>query len=278
MTAKVNLANLRAKLAQLKGSAFKSMDEKYLTIPVYDASKIDRSTIRILPGPVDNPDKFYVETILHRINNKNIHSPRILKKPCPLQAYIKTLWDSKNDANIAIAREIKGKKRYYFNAIIRERVVQNPDTGQEEVRKNDGPLIFSCGVKLFEKLIKTMLDEDYEDFLDLKQGYDYRVIREDQGQYPNYDDSKPAKKPSPAGTDEEIARWMSNLHDLDALINIPSNEEIIQEIETFKASLNSDNAKVAAVANAVVSSSDETDNDEDGEDFIAKLRAINAKK
>ena len=242
MTA-LNVAALRAKLQELKGKGGNSeFSLKYYSAPEYDEANPLRSTIRILPGKLNietnEQEPFFVETLLYRINNKNLHSPKIVGKPDPIWDYIRFLWKTNDDANIKIAREIKPKKRYYMNVVARERTVLNQEAQREETRKNDGPLIFSCGVKIFERILKAMVDEEeYGDITDLKEGYDFRVIKETRGEFPNYDDSKPCKKASPAGTNEEIVRWMSNLHDLKALITIPTYEELEHELKVYRGEI-----------------------------------------
>jgi hypothetical protein len=279
MTTKVNIANLRAKLAQLAGQN-RSLDDKYLLIPDYDASNLSRSTIRILPGPADNPDAFFSETILHRINGKNVQSPRIMGKPCPIQEYIRYLWNTGEEENIKIAREIKGTKRFYFNVISRERIVANKETGKEEAHKNDGPLIFSCGIKLFQKVLSYIVDPDYENMLDLKDGFDFKVRKEQVGGYPNYDQSCPSRKSSSAGSDEEIEKWMLNLHDLKELIKIPSYNELVQELNMFRGiqgnnagNSNSSDGKEPLVP-VLAGKSESFEEEENDEEFLKTLESI----
>ena len=237
----VDIAALRSKLQELKGKGGnQEFLQKYWRALEFDATNSIRSTIRILPGqvgPGDEQEPFFVETLLHRINGKNIHSPRLLNKPCPIQDYIKKLWAQAEQypENVAVAREIKARKRFYMNIIARERIIISQETGKEELRKNDGPLIFSCGVKLFEKILKTMIDEEeYGDITSLTQGFDLKVIMEIRDGYPNYDDSRPVRESSPAGTDEQMNNWMLNIHNLKELINIPTYEELENELAIYR--------------------------------------------
>jgi hypothetical protein len=121
-----------------------------------------------------------------------------------------------------------------MNVIARERVVPNKETGENVVKKNDGPLIYSCGIKVFEKVLKFMVDEEYGNLSDLKSGYDFQIRKEKQGDWPNYDDSKSMKNPSEAGTKEEIERWMSELHDLSTLIRHESYEELKLQLDIYR--------------------------------------------
>jgi len=237
----LNVADLRAKLNELKGgNANRNFDflEKFYNPPEWNDTLPLRSTIRVLPGAAD-PDTgeheiFFAETLLHKVNSKNYHCPRKIGQPCPICEYNRALWATEKEENIAIARELKAKKRFYMNVIARERVVPNKETGENEVRRNDGPLIYSCGVKVFEKILKAMVDDEYGDITDLRNGYDFKVIKERQGEWPNYDDSKAVKNSSVAGTEDEIAEWMSGLHDLSTLIRHEAYDDLKRQLDIYR--------------------------------------------
>lgn len=290
---KLNLANLRTKLKELKeGNKGISLDvqKKFALIPEYDMEHPDRSVIRILPAG-DTNENFFSETSLHRIGMQNIHCPKFKGDPCPVCQYISELWNTKDQENIDRARQIKARKRYYFNVIVRERVITDEKTGKDVVEKDAGPLIFSCGVKLFEKFLKTILDdEEYGDITDLRNGWDFRIIKEIKDGYPNYDDSKPKRDPSPAGTKEQMAQWMGELHNLSELIKYKTTDELIKELQTYRSSFeNTDDSFNNAVFGNTdsnennstpqnVENNEEEKNNEDGEgitdDFMEELRRM----
>ena len=240
----LNITELRAKLNELKGGgANRNFDflEKFYNPPDWNDTLPSRSTIRVLPGPTNESGEneiWFSETALHKINGKNYHCPKKINKPCPICEYYGALWSTEKPENIEIAREIKPKKRFYMNVIARERVVPNKETGENDVRKNDGPLIYSCGVKVFEKILKFMVDEEYGDITELLNGYDFQVRKERQGEWPNYDDSKSMKNSSVAGNEEEIVEWMNNLHDLGALIRYESYDSLRQQLDIYRGIIN----------------------------------------
>lgn len=236
----LNIAELRAKLNELKGgNVSKNYDfmKKFYNPPDWNETLHARSTIRILPGAMNaagGNDIFFAETLLHRINNKNYHCPKKIGQTCPICEYNRALWATDNEENIKIARDLKAKKRFYMNVIAREREVQDEQTGKTQIVKNNGPLVYSCGVKVFEKILKFIVDEDYGDITNLMNGYDFQIRKEKQGEWPNYDDSKARKDPSPAGTKEEILQWMDNLHDLNTLIKYESYEDLKQQLDIYR--------------------------------------------
>lgn len=273
----VDLTALKAKLEELKtGRKFSGEGlDKFLRIE--DGTTV----VRILPGKDDEP--FYAETALHRLNGKNLHC--IGRQQCPICRYVSKLYDSKMDENVDLARQIKAKKRFYFNVIARE--YKDPVTG--EVEENIGPKIFSCGIKLFEKILGTFVDADYGDLTDIAEGWDYKIIRKRKDGYPNYDDSQPRPKPCPASQDtEEVKKWLDELHDLQALVVHKTQDELQEELESFlngeegpsvpepasTTTRETDSGSPSKEESIDSTSSDEDDDDGDSDEFIEELRKL----
>lgn len=225
----VDLKALQAKLEELKTG--KKVDSEFLS--KYVQLRDGENRIRLLP-PKDSDSNFYAETAIHRINGKNLHC--IGRARCPICKHVSKLYDSKLEENIEEARKIKSKKRYYFNAIVRED--KDPTTGETLI--DQGPKIFSCGIKLFEKILSTFVDPDYGDLTKLADGWDYKIVKKQIGEYPNYDDSAPRPKSTPAGTPEQCAEWLDNLHDLEALIVKKSPDELQEELDFYLSGGESD--------------------------------------
>jgi len=284
----LNVAELRQKLQELKtGKKTQNTEylKKFFNVPEFDENNVKRSTARILPGGINEEDNerlpFFTETLLHKINMKNVHCPRKIGKPCPICEYVRALWATNDPEKIAVARELKAKKRFYLNVIARERSILNLETGKEETKINDGPLIYSCGVKVMEKILRDIVDDEIGDITDLKHGYDFRIIKEvNISGYPGYDSSKSSKKSTPAGTEEEITRWMGELNDLNSLIKYSTHEELVLELSTFKGggapaeTVETQPAMTTAKESKPVVSSIAN---EDEEDFLAQLDKIRSK-
>ena len=224
MSTEKDLNLLRAKLHELQTGQRTDPDFLARFVRLSEGEQL----IRLLPA-ADGGNGFFSETALHRLNGRNLHCPRaVSNKPCPICAYVRKLWDSKLDENIAIARKIKARKRYYFNCIIREEKQQDGS-----IVKDAGPKILSVGVKLFEKFLSVFFDEDYGDPTNLEAGYDFKIIMEIKDEYPNYDKTMPRPRATPAGTPEQIKTWMENLHDLTALIQVKEASELQEELNVF---------------------------------------------
>jgi len=288
----VDIAALRAKLNELKTGKRPGNQEflkKFYNPPNYDESNKARSIVRILPGTENSEtgavDSFFIETQLHKLNGKNVHCPKKINRPCPICDYIRALWATEQDDKIAEAREIKAKKRFYMNVIARERIVQNETTGKEEIVKNDGPLIYSCGVKVFERILRDMVKDKIGDITNLQTGFDFRIEKEMQlSGYPGYDSSESEDETSVAGTKKEMEEWMNNLNDLNSLVNFKDHEELIYELnlhrgidmtegptvqETVSTATSSPVAEIAIETETTVE--EDTENEDD---FLKQLEKI----
>jgi hypothetical protein len=172
------------------------------------------NAIRILPGK-DDENLFYAETKIHRVpdgdgRTKNVHCRKIHGEPCPMCDTYYSLWKEPNKDE-DLARQIKPRSRYYMNVVDR-------DSGDVK--------ILSVGVILFKKIIAAMLDDDFGDITDLQTGYDFKIVKIMEGQWPKYDQSQPRPKSSEAGTKAEVAAWMESLHDIHALVKLEEYEDV----------------------------------------------------
>ncbi len=212
------------------------------------------SVIRVLPSQEGSEQEFYAETAIHRINDKNYHCPRVKGHDCPVCDLYYRLWKVEGpmkDEAQDLARQIKPRKRYYMNVV---------DRRDESVK------ILSMGMKLFGKILDCFFDEDYGDITNLTEGWDFKVVKDTQGQWPNYDKSAPKPKQTSAGSDKQIAEWMDELHDIHGLVKLPEYDELknlAMEMEGLVTGRPTGNVSEAA-------------RQEDGgdEDYIAHLKSL----
>ena len=212
------------------------------------------SLIRVLPSPEGTEQEFYAETAIHRINDKNYHCPRVKGHDCPVCDLYYRLWKVEGpmkDEAQDLARQIKPRKRYYMNVV---------DRRDESVK------ILSMGMKLFGKILDCFFDEDYGDITNLTEGWDFKVVKDTQGQWPNYDKSAPKPKQTAAGSEKQIAEWMDELHDIHGLVKLPEYDELknlAMEMETLVTGRPTGNVSAPA-----------TSDDEGDEDYIAHLKSL----
>ena len=212
------------------------------------------SVIRVLPSQEGSEQEFYAETAIHRINDKNYHCPRVKGHDCPVCDLYYRLWKVEGpmkDEAQDLARQIKPRKRYYMNVV---------DRRDESVK------ILSMGMKLFGKILDCFFDEDYGDITNLTEGWDFKVVKDTQGQWPNYDKSAPKPKQSSAGSDKQIAEWMDELHDIHGLVKLPQYDELknlAMEMEGLVTGRPTGNVSAA-----------ESSDDGSDEDYIAHLKSL----
>jgi hypothetical protein len=147
---------------------------------------------------------------------RNVHCRGIHKEKCTLCDLYFGLWKTGVKDDETLARQIKGRSRYYMNVIDR-------DTGKVK--------ILSVGIMLFQKILNTILDEDYGDITDLKNGHDFKIIKVMEGQFPKYDQSQARPKPSEAGSKAEVSEWMDSLHDVHGLVKLEEYEDVLNITE-----------------------------------------------
>ena len=190
----------------------------------------------------------YMPTRIHNVNSKSLHCPRSLQGgkwmgDCPICRYYSWLWkESEKKApdlaqkDQALARQIKPIERYYYNVIVRS--VHNEKTG--EVEKNVGPKILSVGKTIHQMIIRAMVgnesidEKGLGDVTDVKTGRDFKIVKtlrqSGKDVFPNYSDSK-FMDVSPAGTPDEVAKWMANLHDIKVLRTIKDGEFLKKQLK-----------------------------------------------
>lgn len=203
--------------------------------------------IRILPSK-DDEVEFYAETAIHYIedaegNKKSYQCRATQNEACPLCEAKNQLWKIHNQKGYKgrqkskwgnKAAQISGKTRYYLNVL----AVNSDDRDESEVK------ILPCGKIIFEdKIVATMLDEDFGDITDLKTGHDFKIIKRIEGIWPKYDQSGPRPKPSKAGSDAAIAKWMDSLHDIHALVKLEDYDELKTVADTVMAEMTQEEEK-----------------------------------
>ena len=202
--------------------------EQFVPMPEVKAGETGSVTVRILP-PLKGGKVFQYNRI-HNINNRKVTCPRPLVNgkwdknvPCPICDYYNSLWrqidklEAEGDIDGAEllkkeARSIKPVERYYYNALVREMVVNG------EKQTNVGPRILSVGKTVHQMIIRAIVSELPEerlgDITHIKNGYDFIIKKELRSGYPNYDRSVFAREATPMGEQELIDKVAENMHDL----------------------------------------------------------------
>ena len=223
--------------------------DQFVPMPEVKPGQTGTVSVRILP-PVRG-GKLYQYNRTHKLNNRSIHCPRPLingkwdrNVPCPICDNYSSLWSQIDKLEKAghkkeaeklkqEARAIKPVERYYYNAIVRSM----PGEGGN-VLTNVGPRFLSVGKQLHKQFIRAIVGDDADpdsklgNITDIKNGYDFIIRKEltaGDG-FPKYERSGFARQPSPAGTPEEVKKWVETLNDLTKLRNPRDLETLEKEL------------------------------------------------
>ena len=272
---KLNLDELREIYAR-EIEKKKPTDERFVVIKEEATTKV-----RILPS--NKPGRqFFIKSGVHKVGEDWIDCPKHTKGlRCPVCEEVARLYKSTNPADIELARSLKAKKKFYFVAIVR---------GEED----KGPRILNVGVKLYEKILNTILNPEVGDITDPESGFDFNITKKMKAGYWNYDESEAARRQSKLSENkEEAAKWINEQPDAEILINIQEYDVIKSKLINFIAPGNM--AHAMNVAESVVAAKESApviqppqppkapaavEKDEDITDFankIAKLREDLAK-
>jgi len=189
--------------------------------------KYGKYTVRFLPQ--QNSDGFfYKEAAQHKVGDNYFFCPKVEGDECPICKEYKHLWDVNTDASKELAREIKPRKQYLYNIIVKDEA----GTPAEDPTKVQ---IYMSGKKLFDKLMDYFFDADYGDLTDVEEGFDFIINKEQGAQgFPNYDNSRPRNKATPLHEDEQIIEEiLGNVKDLTKQLDYKPYEELEKAIQNF---------------------------------------------
>ena len=215
---KTNLAALKEAMEKSKqGGGFR----------FWKPQKYGKYTVRFLPQ--QNADGFfYKEAAQHKVGDNYFFCPKVEGDDCPVCETYRKLWDVGTDAAKELAREIKPRKQYLYNIIVKDENGQ-PSENPTKIET------YMSGKKLYDKLMDYFFDPDYGDLTDVEEGFDF-VINKEQGAqgFPNYDNSRPRPKATPLHDDEDIIEEiLENVKDLDKEIQYKSYEEMDKALKHF---------------------------------------------
>jgi hypothetical protein len=112
--------------------------------------KNGKYTVRFLP-PSESDGLFYKETKQHKIGENYYFCPKPENEPCPICELYKKLYDFGTDEAVALAKQIKPRKQYLYNIVIRD-IDGKPYEDMKKVH------VYMSGKKLFETALDYFFD------------------------------------------------------------------------------------------------------------------------
>lgn len=243
--------------------------EKFVRLPDRDGYVM----IRILPRKKGTAVP-WCATRVHTLNNpvartkRTFHCPRNLTKDdrgqdrwkgdCIICTYLADLWQRSEKSSGKEQeelrnqyRQMKAVERYYYNVIVR-----SEKDKEGNIKKNVGPKIYSCGKTVHAKIVRAIIGDEAAgekplgDITHPMNGRDFRIVKKvvkggGGEEYPNYDNSK-FEDVAPAGSVDDIKKWIDNLHDLQALRAVKTPDELKHALKVHLGMVRDDNPSSAA--------------------------------
>jgi len=205
----VNLEALRKKLAQLNGEGSRKN-------AFWRPEKGKESVVRLISFPDNDGQPFKELWFYYNIgSNRGLLSPNQYGKPDPIQELINKLRAQDTKEGYELCKKLYPKMRSYVPVIVR---------GEED----KGVRLWGFGKQVYQDLITTMLDSDFGDITDPKNGFDIKVtVTQPAGQ--QYAKTTPRARPvrSPLSEDKKQAKeWLDAIPNLDDLFTLKSYDEL----------------------------------------------------
>jgi len=207
--------------------------------------------VRFLP-PYKSDGLFFKEAAQHKIGDNYYFCPKVEGDDCPVCELYRSLYRDGSDAAVEFAKEIKPRKQYIYNIIVRSELGEAVD--QTKVQA------FMSGKILYESIMNFFFDEEYGDLTDVEKGYDF-VIRKEEGDmgFPNYRNSRPKKNSSLLMEDKKaVEKIFGDLKDLDAEVDFKSYQELEKALHHFIKTERTDKIKFVSSLSATAAVITET--------------------
>jgi hypothetical protein len=205
-------------------------------------------TIRFLP-PISDDKAFYEETAQYKLGDKYFYAPHVKKMPDPIYDYYLSLWKKKTPEAEALAREIKPRKQFIYNIVVKDECGKPTDNPTKVYT-------YMSGIQLNKTVCDYMFDADYGDLTDIENGYDFILTKTTVDKFPNYDNSKPRKNPSRLFDDPDmIEETVKQMKDLSKEIEYKTYDELKAELDAFIKARESGDSPIASASTSAPATS-----------------------
>ncbi len=214
----IDLDALRKKLAQLSGQNSRSN-------LMWRPQKGKESTVRLLSFPDNDGQPFKELWFYYNVgNNPGLLAPNQFGNPDPIQELINKLRSDDTKESYELAKKLYPKMRSFAPVIVR---------GEED----KGVRLWSFGKTVYQDLLKTMLDSDFGDITDPKNGFDVKVeVTQQPGKLYAETTVRPRPRSTPLSEDAaQATEWANSIPDLDDLYTAKSYDELEKIINAWLA-------------------------------------------
>jgi hypothetical protein len=205
----VDLEAIRRRMAELSGI------KKTSTVQMWKPG-VGEFKVRCLPWKNAAEGQPFIERWFYYIgNNAGILAPKQFGKPDPIDDLIRKLYSSGKPDDRTLAKQLQPKMRAYAPVIVR---------GQED----KGPMVWSFGKIVYQRLLSFFIDEDYGDILDPNEGFDLKVTFS-QPPGKQFQDTAVDCKGKPTKIHDDpitVKKWLDNIPNIDDMYRLKTKEEI----------------------------------------------------
>jgi len=188
-----------------------------------------KTTVRILPPIKANGEKLpWFEHKNHWINSQPyecLNQTTVDKEgslhnacECPICKMARTLYNTKTDEAIDLAKKITGRTRYIVRLIVRD----DPEYAEK-------PVFYELPFSVYEKIKNAILSKEWGSLFGPLDGRDFDIIKSGEGMYTNYDASSFKPITSPIYQENtKIVEILTAAKDMsyNSLINFKTPEEL----------------------------------------------------
>lgn len=188
-----------------------------------------KTTVRILPPIKANGEKLpFFEHRNHWINSQpyeclnqtTVDKDGVLHNACecPICKMTRTLYNTKTDEAVNLAKKINGRTRYIVRLIVRD----DPEYAET-------PVFYELPSSIYEKIKNAILSKEWGSLFGPLDGRDFDIIKSGEGMYTNYDASnfKPITTPI-ASDNAKIVEILTKAKEMsfNSLINFKTADEL----------------------------------------------------
>jgi len=205
----IDFEAIKRKLERLQGT---SKNRSTLWKP----TEGEEHTVRLLSIPDNDGQPFKELMFYYNIpGQRGLLAPYQFNQKDPIQELITKLRDDGTKESYELAKKLYPKMRTYAACIIR---------GEED----KGAQIWGFGKTVYQKLLSLMLDEDYGDITDPKDGRDIKVAcNKNPGQQWAMTEVTPRGKSTLLSKDKKQAKeWLTTIPDVDSLFTCKTYDEL----------------------------------------------------
>ena len=210
----INIDKMKAKLSAVNSKGRKS--------DVFWRPDDGEQTIRIITPADGDPFKDY--WFHYNVGNTpGFLSPkRNFGEDCPLDKFVRQLFDEGGDENIKMAKSLMARQRFFSPVIVR---------GEED----KGVRIWGYGKTAYVELLNLVLNPDYGDITDPESGTDLvlKYGKPAGAQFPQTT-LTPRRRPTPLMEDPEVtAKMLESVPDMSDLFERKTPEQIQTILDEF---------------------------------------------